>query len=534
MNIIKSTSNIGNIANEINKFVNKNIYESQHQNLMNAVEAVQKIWTRDVVVRQYTSHRLDHNIRVLYYCIELINSCRIKIDPTGCYILVMAALLHDFGMQCTDKEIIMKYAKHEKIIDPAEVEKVIRKNHAKICVDWIGKLYNSTTIYGKLISLIDPRQMQPICEVIKYHSGKDLYELRENLTYIDNNNERLLLPVILLLRLADELDIGCERSNYDILLRNDLHEDNLSYFWLHYITNISFVSNCIIKISIETNSIDKDKHEFFKEIIYERFMKKNKPLFDMLWQCCKVQLSILFEAKTNDFLEPFNPVVYDYLFSKYSVDERYFDDLVLITHNVPDIGDVFELDSILLPMIYRGGEHYAVTKEQSYLVASINPNMTIGAYKRGKLIGYLTLWPVMAETLDRLLSFEITESEVDLKNEILTYDIENVSICWYVTGLGVDNEERGRKNSPIILKQLIDEAINLAREMLQPRSIKVTKIGAITYSRSAENLCLRHFGMSVIKYASYDIEGYIPKSVCVEVDSSSVPFILELKKSLNM
>ena len=115
MNIINTKSSIGNKAKSINKFLSKNIDDSQQQNIMNAVVAIQQIWSRDTVVKQYTSHRLDHNLRVLYYCSELINSCRMKLDSTGCYILTMAALLHDFGMQCTDYEIIAKFMKSSTV-----------------------------------------------------------------------------------------------------------------------------------------------------------------------------------------------------------------------------------------------------------------------------------------------------------------------------------------------------------------------------------------------------------------------------------
>ena len=79
----------------------------------------------------------------------------------------------------------------------------------------------------------------PICDVIKFHSGDKLYDLKENLTYYHNNEECKLIPVILVLRLADELDIGCERSDNDLSLRNDLKKEKLSFFWLHYLTIMS-------------------------------------------------------------------------------------------------------------------------------------------------------------------------------------------------------------------------------------------------------------------------------------------------------
>lgn len=517
----------------INKEINKHIDPTLICNVQHAIEAVNKIWSRDVVVKKYTSHKLDHNIRVLYYCFELIKTSRIKIDKTGYYILTMSALLHDFGMQCNDKEIINKYAKGEKLTDET-VQTIVRKNHAKICVDWMKKLYNESSPSsqcGKLISLIDPRHMNPICEVINFHSGRDLFELKENLSYSDNNNHFRLMPIILILRLADELDIGCERSDNDISLRDDLTEDNLSYFWLHYITNISFVSNNILRITIETNSFDKDKHGFFKEIIYDAFMKKNKPLLDLLESNCNIHISIECELKTNDFLEKFNPLVYDYLISKYSMGDDYFDNIIKIIYPVPDVGDVFDLDNVLLPMLYEENENYAVTKEQAYKCAKINSFMTIGAYKNDKVIGYLTLWPVSEETLNKLLSFEIMESEVDFQKDIYTYKEKNINLCWYVSGLGVRNEERGRKNDPNILQLLIEKAIHLVREELIPRGITIDKIGAVVYSRTAENLCLRHFNMKVVQMASYDINGYVPKSVCVSIYDSNAKFINEIKKA---
>lgn len=531
---LSTQSNISAKMDFINKVINKNIEFSLHKNIQSAIEAVNKIWSRDVIIRNYTSHKLDHNIRVLYFCFELIKTCSIKLNKTGYYILTMAALLHDFGMQCFDLDIIKNYIPNGISLVDCNIEKIVRKNHSRICVDWMKKLYNdSTSESGKLISLIDPRHMQPICEVIKYHSGKELFELKENLVYSDNNVEYKLMPLILILRLADELDIGCERSDNDMTLRSDLEEENLSYFWLHYITQISFVSNNILKIIIETHSADKDKHEFFKEIIYNAFLSKNKSLLDMFESYCDAHLSIEYEARVNDFIDPFNPSIYDYLISKFMINDNYFDNIIDVTYSVPDIGDVFDLDYILLPMLYNGLDHYAVTKEQAYVCAARNPNMTIAAYKHKQLVGYLTLWPVTNQILDKLLNFEIYESDVDFQNDIFSYSAKNKNICWYVSGLGVRNDERGRKNDPMILQQLIEKAIMMVKEVLNPRNIKVERIGAVVYSHTAEYLCLRHFGMNVLKKASYDVDGYIPKAVCVNVKDSSADFIKRIRDAFD-
>lgn len=531
---INIASGISSKLQLINEVIDENIDPDFHTNIQNAIQAVEKIWTRDTIVKNYTSHKLDHNIRVLYYCYELINFTGIKLDKTGYYILTMAALLHDFGMQCYDKSIIQSFCPKEiRMDDEKKVSNVVRKYHAKICVKWMTKLYkDSTSECGRLISLINPRLMNPICDVIKYHSGDELYDVRENLTYFHNNVECKLMPIILLLRLADELDIGCERSDNDMSLRADLKDENLSYFWLHYITQISFVTDNIIRITIETHSVDKDKQDFFKNIIYDSFLEKNKRLLEMFEIHCGVCLSIIYAAKTNDFLDVFNPIIYDYLVSKSIVKDDYFDNIIKITYSVPDIGDVFELDHKLLPMIYKEKDCYAVTKEQSYRCANRNSNMTIGAYKHGKIIGYLTLWPITSQLLDSVLNFDLLESEINYERELYTYDESNIKICWYVSGLGISNEERGRRNDPLILQQLIEKALGLAKDILKPKKIIVERIGAIVYSRVAENLCLRHFGMKVVKEADYSIDGYIPKAVCVDVASSSVVFIKELRNIL--
>ena len=527
---ISVASNIDGMLEIINKIINRNIEPAFQTNVQNAIEAVKKIWSRDIIVRNYTSHKLDHNIRVLYYCFEIIKIGGIKLDKTGYYILTMSALLHDIGMQCSDKNIISLYCHEKNCTDDVDIQSIVRRHHAEIGVEWIKHLYNDSTLEcGKLISLIDSRLMPPICDVIKFHSGDKLYDLKENLTYYHNNEECKLIPVILVLRLADELDIGCERSDNDLSLRNDLKKENLSFFWLHYITQISFVSNNIIKLTIETHSTDKDKQIFFQNIIYNGFMSKNKRLLDMFVTYCGIYFSIISETRTNDFLEKFDPAIYDYLVSENIDDDNYFENLVQVTYSVPDIGKVFDLDCKLLPMIYKGVDYYAVTKEQSYICAKRNANMTIGAYKCGKIIGYLTLWPITSQLLDRILNFELLESEVDFCHDLYTYEETNISICWYVSGLGISNEERGRKNDPQILLQLIEKAIEVAKDILKPNNIIVERIGAIVYSRAAENLCLRHFGMEVIREADYAIDDFTPKSFCVDVMVSPVDFIKELR-----
>lgn len=524
-------NNISNYLPDIQKEINKHIDSKFHSNVQNALDAVVRIWSTDTVVKNFTSHRLDHNIRVLYYAYNLLKICNIKLDNTGYYILTLSALLHDFGMQCNDYEIIQSYCKN-KTFSEDEIEEIVRKNHSKICVDWIKKLYkNNATECGKLFSLIEEGLMQPICQTILHHTGKDLYDLKEYPVYNHKNKEISLITVILILRLADELDIGYERSvGIDIM---NLPIENSAYFWLHYITRISFVSKNILKIVIETHPEDKDKQDFFVNEIYNGFMEKNQPLLDMLVNVCDIHISIQYETKLNDFVKKFEPSVYDYLFSKTTESATYFDNVVDVKYDIEDIGEVFDLDYKLLPLLYKPEEpEYAVTKKQAYLCSEVNPNMTIAAYKNGKVIGYLTLWPVSENTLNKLLNFEILESDVDFESALYTYKETNIDMCWYVSGLGVCNEERGRKNDPMILQLLIEHAEKLAQNILKPNNIKISKIGAVVYSYTAEKLCLKHYGMKVIKEASYDVGGYIPKAVCVDVYSSESKFINNLKNIL--
>lgn len=529
---LSTENNINSYLPYIHNQINKHIDKKFHNDIQNALEAVVRIWSSDTVVKKFTSHKVDHNIRVLYYAYNLLNICHFKLNKTGYYILTLAALLHDFGMQCSDTNIIKNYCSKQDLSEK-ELEDIIRKNHSKICIDWIKKLYLSNdSECGKLFSLINSRFMEPVCNVILHHTGKELYSLKDNLVYYHDNKECRLIEIILILRLADELDIGWERS-VGLDVQFDLPLENKSFFWLHYITRITFLTDNILKFTIETHPDDKDKHDFFINEIYNKFMEKNKPLFELLATNCNVHLSVQIETKVNDFIKKFDDEVYDYLLSKNVESVTYFDNTINVTYEVRDIGEIFDLDFKLLPLLYKIDEpEYAVSKEQAYICAKINPNMTIAAYKNNRVIGYLTLWPVNEKTLNKLLNFEILESDVDFNKDIFTYQENNIDICWYVSGLGVANEERGRKNDPMILQLLIDHVDVLAENILKPHNIKISKIGAVVYSYTSEKLCLKHYGMTVYKEASYKVGEYTPKSVCVDVKMSSSKFIKNLNNIL--
>ena len=83
--------------------------------------------------------------------------------------------------------------------------------------------------------------------------------------------------------------------------------------------------------------------------------------------------------------------------------------------------------------------------------------MIIAAYKGEKVIGYLTIWSVCGEMLDKLLNYEQLESNVDFTKDLYTYNKKNIHICLYVSGLGLCNEERSMKNHPLVLQQLFNK-----------------------------------------------------------------------------
>jgi hypothetical protein len=161
--------------------------------------------------------------------------------------------------------------------------------------------------------------------------------------------------------------------------------------------------------------------------------------------------------------------------------------------------------------------------------------MTIAAYKGSKLIGYLKLWPVAETLLDKLLNFELLESDLNFESDLFTYDEENIDICWYVSGLGVCNEERGLNNHPAVLQELFNKSIDLASEVIKPKGIRINRIGAVVYTRTAELLCMRHFNMSICKTADYSVDNYVPKSVAIDLRTeTNSDYIKRLKNIINI
>lgn len=520
----------------INSTINKNIDRLARADVLSMTQAVQKIWSMDTVIKNFTSHKLDHNLRVLEYCYKLLEVFNTKLDSTGYYILTMAALLHDIGMQCTDDEIVSKYCSEDAQNDESR-QKAIRKNHAKIGVAWIAKLRaNAQGDMGKLVGLIDPTLLNSICTVIFYHSGEDIFGTINPSVYYHRSDECRLMPLIFILRFSDELDIGSERSNEDTLLLGKLPIDSRAFFWLHKITHISFVKGNIVKVSIELNPADYDKKGFLKECIFDHFISKNERLLRMMQDYCDYFLSIEFDSLENPLQDMFDPNVFDYLTSKQISQESFFKQVPRLTYKVDNIVEVYNLDNRLLPTLYRSSDvNYAVTKEQSILCNRINPFMTIAAYKGSKLIGYLTLWPVAETLLDKLLNFELLESDLNFGSDLFTYDEENIDICWYVSGLGVCNEERGLNNHPAVLQELFNKSIDLASEVIKPKGIRINRIGAVVYTRTAELLCMRHFNMSICKIADYSVDNYVPKSVAIDLRTeTNSDYIQRLKKIINI
>lgn len=519
--------------NYITNTMSQHISKIDYNNVISLINTVNKLWSIDVIIRNYTSHKIDHNLRVLYYSYKLLEASNMKTDSTGYYIITLAAILHDIGMQCNDKEIIKKYCDLYPS-DEKELQSIIRKNHASICVDFIEKLRNTSEgEIGKLLGLIDVDIIDSVCELINYHSGNLPISSNEVRHYYNYGVEKQLLPLLLTLRLADELDIGRERSSEESILFSRLPQDYLSFFWLHYITKISFVAKNIIKIILEINPKDKEKEGFLKQKIYDSFISKNRILLKMLREQCCIAITFEYGLLLNRHYKQFDPIVYDFLVSQ-TIDDSFFDDIPTFTYNVLDITEVYSLDNILLPLLYEDKKYnYAVTEEQAILCADKNPYMTIGAYKKGKLIGYLTFWPVTSKTLDKLLSFDIFESNLDFDNDILTYETYNTNICWYVSGLGVVEGERLR-NYPHILKSMIDKSLELIKNILKPNNILIERIGATVYTPAAERLCIRHFDMYEVNKASYSIGGFLPKSYVVDVNEATCDIICKMRELQNV
>ena len=251
------------------------------------------------IIKDYTSHDLDHSNRIAQNIMKLIKLHNNKRDFSDeeLYLISASSCLHDIGMQCD----VIKYKnikskaeelgadfsvefKSEKSSNFSQEEQnAIRENHQYLSAAWIDFSHNNLT---EITSLDDAAKSIPddlvgdVMNVCMYHSKLPINDC-VNESKITGARLRLISAI---LRLADELDITKSRVSNDAYDAFRIPPENLIYWWLHDRTNIRFLDGSNnISININLNPNDAKLYgDLIKELYVDKLIIKNQAVINVL------------------------------------------------------------------------------------------------------------------------------------------------------------------------------------------------------------------------------------------------------------
>jgi hypothetical protein len=259
-----------------------------------------RIWGPDLrIIKDFTSHGLDHSDRIAQNIIKLIKLHNNKRDfsEEELYLVSASSCLHDIGMQCD----VIKYKQIKRKAEDLgadfsvefeserssdfsqEEQNAIRENHQYLSAAWIDFSHNNL---GEIASLDAAAKSIPddlvgdVMDVCMYHSKLPINDC-PNESKITGARLRLISAI---LRLADELDITKDRVSNDAYDAFRIPPENLIYWWLHDRTKIRFLedsNNISVNINLNPNDV-KLYGNLIKELYVDKLIIKNQAVINVL------------------------------------------------------------------------------------------------------------------------------------------------------------------------------------------------------------------------------------------------------------
>jgi hypothetical protein len=247
-----------------------------------------RIWGPDLrIIKDYTSHDLDHSDRIAQNIIKLIKLYNNKRDFSDeeLYLISASSCLHDIGMQCD----VIKYKDIKKKAEDLgayfsvdfkserssgfsqEEQNAIRENHQYLSAAWIDFSHSNsteTTSLDQAAKSIPDDLVEDVMNVCMYHSKLPINDC-VNESKITGTRLRLISAI---LRLADELDIDKNRVSNDAYDSFRIPPENHIYWWIHERTKIRFLEGSN-NISITIN-LTPDDQKLYGDLIREQYIDK--------------------------------------------------------------------------------------------------------------------------------------------------------------------------------------------------------------------------------------------------------------------
>lgn len=233
----------------------------------------------------YTLHNQEHSVELINLSLKLLKALEfIEIKESDRYILFLACYLHDISMViypvleefCSDNIASdLLYTEYkEKLKQISDFEKEPKSNIKSLMVEYFEKIGNyfenkirnrhpkESALFVKQckdIGFIQETLRQFVADVSESHGyeAKDVYGLRSNA----KNDCVGLKYIMILLRLADCLDMTKDRMSLNILKQNINNMPQVSRF--HWISHMA-IDRCCLKSSYSIDNVEgSDNKESF-------------------------------------------------------------------------------------------------------------------------------------------------------------------------------------------------------------------------------------------------------------------------------
>jgi len=226
----------------------------------------------------FTDHTILHSIEVIDFCNLLIENEIKQMTADDLYVLLMGALMHDWGMGISKKDYMLLCPEMDLgDIDwrnPSDMQDVVRSYHN----EFSGKLIEK---YSEFFDIPNERYTFALVQVCRGHRKTDLFDQDGFPEAYGVGKGRVVhLPYIAaLLRLADELDIAADRNLDFIYDMSKIHSPKDIFEFTRH--------KAIKEVRVEKDSInifaETDQHD-----IYDGINELAGKLQETLNYCCDV------------------------------------------------------------------------------------------------------------------------------------------------------------------------------------------------------------------------------------------------------
>ena len=258
--------------------------------------AIEGLWRSGTprIVQDFTDHGIEHYERIAGYAVNILSAKAAettKLSSTEMFLLVGGIYLHDVGMQCDlttsdGKEIKSRAealgaefdvgfnATRANAYSQSE-QKAIRKNHHYLSAAWIQYAHQTgRTTLGTVAPHLPYALVPDLMDICLHHTTLPVGGCPRKLAGGGIGRKRLIAA---LLRFADEMDIAANRVDMTAVTDFAVNPENAVFWWLHNLTEVSFIPPGAFSITLHLNESDFDEFKSLGESFYlDKVRMKNK------------------------------------------------------------------------------------------------------------------------------------------------------------------------------------------------------------------------------------------------------------------